>query len=157
MVKNFLTWMLTIQYYTLFDNTLGPDCGIDYDECKAESPCQNDATCLNYEGGYNCSCTEGYKGKNCTEVDCASVVCLNGGQCNHTQDDSKWLCDCPKYVHGESNLLHLSISESVIPVLVVNSDLSIILSSKKRYVIDYLCDCSDFQAFYFLLLQLLTF
>lgn len=98
--------MLKIQLYTLFDNTLGPDCGIDYDECKEESPCENGATCLNYEGGYNCSCTEGYKGKNCTVVDCASVVCLNGGQCTHVQVDNKWQCDCPKYVHGESDLLY---------------------------------------------------
>ncbi|XP_056011712.1 protein crumbs-like isoform X4 [Ostrea edulis] len=79
----------------------GPDCGKDYNECTEESPCANGATCVNYEGDYNCSCTEGYKGKNCTEVDCDSVNCLNGGQCKHRPPlNNTWMCECPTYVHG---------------------------------------------------------
>lgn len=33
--------------------------------CKS-NPCQNGATCFNYIGGYECQCTPGYSGKNCT-------------------------------------------------------------------------------------------
>ncbi|XP_061164593.1 protein crumbs-like isoform X2 [Saccostrea echinata] len=79
----------------------GPDCGEDYDECTAESPCANGATCLNYDGGYNCSCTEGYKGENCTVVDCDSVSCQNGGLCKPRPPlNNTWMCECPLYVHG---------------------------------------------------------
>ena len=104
-----LEWSRPLKQF-LYYFLLGPDCGEDYDECKEESPCANGATCLNYQGGYNCTCTEGYKGRNCTEVDCDSVSCQNGGQCRTRPPphNNKWMCQCPQYVHGKTNLCKFS-------------------------------------------------
>ena len=37
----------------------------DNDECLA-NPCQNNGTCENTEGGFECKCTEGWEGELCS-------------------------------------------------------------------------------------------
>ena len=37
---------------------------VDIDEC-ASTPCQNEGTCTDLEGGYSCNCVAGYEGTNC--------------------------------------------------------------------------------------------
>ena len=44
----------------------GEHCETDIDECAAPI-CQNNATCANSNGGYTCTCTEGYTGAACDE------------------------------------------------------------------------------------------
>ena len=34
-------------------------------ECTTTRPCRNGATCVNKNGGYDCLCVPGFKGKNC--------------------------------------------------------------------------------------------
>lgn len=38
---------------------VGPDCGLDYDEC-ADHRCQNAAQCVDHLDGYTCTCPHGY-------------------------------------------------------------------------------------------------
>ena len=43
---------------------------LDIDECL-DSPCDGNATCTNFDGGYSCACNEGFEGDgspgNCTD------------------------------------------------------------------------------------------
>ena len=34
----------------------------DIDECETDIPCSSDANCFNTEGGFNCSCLDGFQG-----------------------------------------------------------------------------------------------
>lgn len=34
-------------------------------ECFVKEPCQNNGTCFNNEGSYDCSCSVGWEGKHC--------------------------------------------------------------------------------------------
>lgn len=38
---------------------------IDIDECEVQ-PCQNNGTCIDLINNYQCYCTDGFNGKNCT-------------------------------------------------------------------------------------------
>lgn len=38
---------------------------LDINECLVKYPCENNATCVNNDGSYNCDCVEGWRGKNC--------------------------------------------------------------------------------------------
>ncbi|XP_053380724.1 protein crumbs-like isoform X2 [Mercenaria mercenaria] len=75
-------------------------CEHDVDECTS-SPgiCQNGAACNNTVGGYECTCTLGYKGKNCEIPDCGLISCQNSGTCRISQ--SKWNCLCPQFYEGD--------------------------------------------------------
>ena len=49
-----LTFLLRLAFFT------------DIDDC-ADTPCKNYGTCNDLINGYNCSCTPGYTGQNCTQ------------------------------------------------------------------------------------------
>lgn len=38
----------------------------DVNECLT-TPCRNGGTCLNMAGSYSCACSQGWKGRNCSE------------------------------------------------------------------------------------------
>jgi len=63
------------------------------DHC-ANSPCQNEATCVNLQAGYRCDCKTGYSGDNCeTDInECAPAPCQNGGTCVDLV--GSYRCDC---------------------------------------------------------------
>ncbi|XP_055898021.1 protein crumbs-like isoform X3 [Biomphalaria glabrata] len=78
----------------------GPYCQQEIDECSATvSVCLNGANCTNLEGDYNCSCTEGYTGKNCQTPSCTGIICQNDGTCNIV--GSYWQCTCKPYIEGK--------------------------------------------------------
>ena len=44
-------------------------CDIGADDCSEPNPCQNNGTCIeSLPTGYQCNCTHGFEGQNCTEV-----------------------------------------------------------------------------------------
>ena len=67
---------------------------IDY--CVGNS-CQNGATCNTHATGYTCTCTEFYRGPNCTTDinECTEnpLQCNNGGTCMN--QIGTFVCRCP--------------------------------------------------------------
>ena len=67
--------------------------------CRSE-PCQNNATCNNTDGGFNCTCALGYYGDLCSERDhCIPNPCLNNATCNRNSTDFK--CSCSDGYYGD--------------------------------------------------------
>ena len=66
----------------------GVNCESDIDECES-TPCQNNATCNNLAGSFNCTCDTGYVGDVCHSTDpCLdSDVCNDRGECSFDVDD----------------------------------------------------------------------
>lgn len=67
----------------------------------ALSPCLNDGLCvLNFDGSYQCYCTQGFVGPNCEiEInECASNPCQNAGTCLDLK--GAFLCQCPASYTG---------------------------------------------------------
>ncbi|XP_048061947.1 slit homolog 1a [Megalobrama amblycephala] len=67
-------------------------------------PCLNHGSCeADQTDGYRCSCSEGFKGKNCEAVTnaCVSEPCKNGGTC-HTfgEEDEDFSCSCAAGFEG---------------------------------------------------------
>ena len=55
----------------------------DIDECTTTNNCHHDAICINTDGGYNCTCKEGYvgNGTNCTgKKSCYFLRAIGFGQ-----------------------------------------------------------------------------
>ena len=63
-------------------------------EPKIGTPCENEATCLNTYGSFNCMCDAGYTGNLCDEDnnECASEPCLHGGTCADGVNQYKCIC-----------------------------------------------------------------
>ncbi|XP_025107332.1 adhesion G-protein coupled receptor G2-like [Pomacea canaliculata] len=62
------------------------------------NPCQNNATCHNNNGQYNCTCSPGYYGAECQHYGrCYGNPC-NKGSCN--ENITEPLCSCPLNYYG---------------------------------------------------------
>ncbi|KAJ0181687.1 hypothetical protein K1T71_002409 [Dendrolimus kikuchii] len=72
-------------------------------ECSSLSclsaPCLNGGTCSDVEGGYTCSCTNGWLGEQCNQSVCDYNPCQAGGSCVK-HPGSGFLCLCPYGKHG---------------------------------------------------------
>ncbi|XP_060568832.1 uncharacterized protein LOC132727392 [Ruditapes philippinarum] len=70
------------------------------DYCASLTPCQHGAACSDMFGGYRCSCTTGYTGKNCqTNINsCATNPCINGGTC--VDQIIGYECQCTEFYEG---------------------------------------------------------
>jgi hypothetical protein len=51
----------------------------DDNECEAPegSPCQNNGTCINTQGSYQCDCVEGWQNHDCQDGKCLSTLNIN--------------------------------------------------------------------------------
>lgn len=60
----------------------GADCEINIDECE-NSPCLNEATCVDGINEYTCNCLPGYEGTRCQiDIDeCQLNPCQNEAKC----------------------------------------------------------------------------
>ena len=62
--------------------------------CAVLTPCANSGSCTSSPGAYNCSCSGGWTGTNCT-VDydeCSDTPCKNSGKC--TNLPNSFSCEC---------------------------------------------------------------
>uniref|UniRef100_A0A3B4AJB5 Delta-like protein n=1 Tax=Periophthalmus magnuspinnatus TaxID=409849 RepID=A0A3B4AJB5_9GOBI len=76
-----------IKYITLYIT--------DLNYCGTHQPCKNGGTCTNTEPNeYQCECQNGFKGRNCENVEhaCLSSPCLNGATCE--ENPSGFSCIC---------------------------------------------------------------
>ncbi|XP_038055058.1 sushi, von Willebrand factor type A, EGF and pentraxin domain-containing protein 1-like [Patiria miniata] len=78
---------------------VGEHCEININDC-ANSPCANEAPCVDGIQSFTCLCLEGFTGTLC-EIDideCASNPCHNGGAC--VDQISGYRCDCTDGFNG---------------------------------------------------------
>lgn len=72
------------------------NCSDDIDECAIENFC-NGGTCENSQGGFTCTCPEGWGGARCdediNECEADTPACSNGGACTNTEGGFE--CACP--------------------------------------------------------------
>lgn len=70
-------------------------CDKDLNYCGTHQPCKNGGTCTNTEPNeYQCECQEGFKGRNCENVEhaCLSSPCLHGATCE--DNPTGFSCTC---------------------------------------------------------------
>ena len=78
----------------------GKNCEENIDDC-ASDPCQNDGTCVDSTGTYDCICPNGFYGKNCQkDIDqCKNVECENNATC--IGKDNGFDCICQEGFVGK--------------------------------------------------------
>ncbi|KAF8365700.1 hypothetical protein PRIPAC_83529 [Pristionchus pacificus] len=85
----------------------GEFCMTDVDECKVNDPypCENNGTCINTPGFYQCDCINGTEGFNCSinPNDCENITqCgLSDPLGNCTDGFAEWWCTCGPDYTGE--------------------------------------------------------
>lgn len=65
----------------------------DINECSSD-PCLHGASCVDKVNGYECECTDGWKGPQC-QLDankCSGSPCINARTCRDI--DSDYICEC---------------------------------------------------------------
>ena len=67
-------------------------CHMVEDHCMS-NPCQHGA-CLNRAKGYRCFCQAGWTGITCSDTDCSTTSCLNGGTCTVMPNGQGLVCLC---------------------------------------------------------------
>lgn len=72
-------------------------CELDIDECL-EDPCSENATCDNFDGGFDCTCNPGYigGGLECSPAPCGPLKILNGAELPqglHGTSAAGFVCD----------------------------------------------------------------
>ncbi|XP_047612048.1 coagulation factor X isoform X1 [Phacochoerus africanus] len=75
----------------------------DGDQCES-SPCQNQGKCKDGLGEYNCTCAEGFEGKNC-ELLTRKLCSLDNGDCDQfcREEQSAVVCSCASgYILGDN-------------------------------------------------------
>uniref|UniRef100_A0A8D0MFG3 Coagulation factor X n=1 Tax=Sus scrofa TaxID=9823 RepID=A0A8D0MFG3_PIG len=75
----------------------------DGDQCES-SPCQNQGKCKDGLGEYNCTCAEGFEGKNC-ELLTRKLCSLDNGDCDQfcREEQSSVVCSCASgYILGDN-------------------------------------------------------
>uniref|UniRef100_A0A3P8PJ54 Slit homolog 1b (Drosophila) n=1 Tax=Astatotilapia calliptera TaxID=8154 RepID=A0A3P8PJ54_ASTCA len=83
---------------------VGPDCGIDYNEC-VDHRCQNGAQCVDHLDGYSCVCPQGYSGEFCevalpAPLPCQLAQCQNGALCEEKLGTA--VCQCLPGFEGQN-------------------------------------------------------
>ena len=76
---------------------------VDNRSISCESmPCFNNATCVDLDDSYNCTCPLGYVGERCenvSSISCESMPCFNNATCVDLDDG--YDCTCPLGYVGE--------------------------------------------------------
>ncbi|KAF6207786.1 hypothetical protein GE061_016234 [Apolygus lucorum] len=77
------------------NNDFGIAC-VDIDECsRASQICSTYAECINFEGGFECRCHEGFRGdgQECEPAGCDTINCPAGSVCEESSGSPQ--CVCP--------------------------------------------------------------
>ena len=87
----------TSYYFTGYQ---GKNCEENIDDC-ASDPCQNEGTCVDSTGTYDCICPSGFYGNNCEEEadECTKLGCKNNATC--IVKDNWFDCICQKGFVGK--------------------------------------------------------
>lgn len=51
--------------YLLYFQSKNFNFSLDFNECIIKVPCENNGTCINNHGSYECNCEDGWRGKHC--------------------------------------------------------------------------------------------
>ena len=91
------------------------------DHC-IEAPCSGN--CTSGRSGYTCTCSEGFRGDDCTQVAenstaCSSNPCQHGGTCTSQQQGgvAGYMCDCSLGYTGENCEVEIDDCDGIDPCL----------------------------------------
>ena len=86
----------------------GLRCEVNIDDCIGNK-CQNNATCLDKVGEYECECQPGFEGQFCDTKTafCSGKTgpCLNGGKCR--DHSTHYTCECPAGFSGQNCTINI--------------------------------------------------